>query len=323
MELTRIPSLDYGAHPAYGGKLPRPSLEERASALRALLPHFFSYYWRDLKLSIRARKQEYTGPHPQKAAELAEAGITAFKIRREYKDQLIALTRQTAKELRERRSKRPARKLAVENSAERIAALNQPQTPIYQLVKKILEDVDFSGIAKSYCGFNLEPKLVNLQINDYRDGGIAGVFPDMNQSPPSTYYAHIDTGVKTLKVLIYLNEVTEDNGPFRFFEGSHRFKMSRFERSLRKACDIAGFESTNEDVRRRFMALPSILRRKANFGNDLLDGSAEASALLSTERLLTSDQGDLLLFDNNGVHRGAIFKSGERELVQISFLPQH
>jgi hypothetical protein len=63
------------------------------------------------------------------------------------------------------------------------------------------------------------------------------------------------------------------------------------------------------------MALPKPFRRKCTFGSDLTDGSADANAVLGAEYRFTSADGDAILFDNLGIHRGALVTAGERRIL--------
>jgi hypothetical protein len=107
-------------------------------------------------------------------------------------------------------------------------------------------------------------------------------------------------------------------GPFRYVMGSHRHRRSLAERVLRSAVDYAGLSARSPAARARFRALPRWLQRKADFGTDLAPGSREAEALLAREHVFTTPgDGHLIVFDNDGIHRGALIESGRRRMLQI------
>jgi hypothetical protein len=81
--------------------------------------------------------------------------------------------------------------------------------------------------------------------------------------------------------------------------------------------DISGLDSTKNNKRKLFSALPKVFQKKANFGNDLNIEDTATQELLKKEKVLDSSQGDLLFFDNDGIHRGALFTKGERQILQI------
>ncbi len=118
------------------------------------------------------------------------------------------------------------------------------------------------------------------------------------------------------KVLIYLNDVGLDEGPFRYIDGSHR-GVGDFELAVRK---------TNDKLRIKpplFMALPEEFQLLADFGDHIDPDSDEAKAFLAREIAAYDDQkSDLVLFDYHGVHRGGFVRKGARRILQVNFAPK-
>jgi len=168
------------------------------------------------------------------------------------------------------------------------------------------------------CPFRL--LNVSLQANTGDDTGIARVctFPDGRRSP--AYYLHVDSAAGVLKVLMYRSEkVTAANGAFRYMPGSHK-ALGPVERAIRKTIDKAGFERLDDGTRTQFMALPACLRRKANFGNDLLpEAGVDTDALMAQEFAFEGEAGEAVLVDINGAHRGNIHTDpeGRREMFKF------
>ncbi len=68
------------------------------------------------------------------------------------------------------------------------------------------------------------------------------------------------------------------------------------------------------------MALPGCLRRKANFGNDLLpEAGFDTDALMAQELAFEGEAGEAVLVDINGAHRGNIHTDpqGRREMFKF------
>ncbi|MCK1452515.1 hypothetical protein IVB36_16870 [Bradyrhizobium sp. 35] len=63
--------------------------------------------------------------------------------------------------------------------------------------------------------------------------------------------------------------------------------------------------------------MPKFLQRKAASGVDLPAGNEYADTILGNEWRLTSDQGDAVLFDPFGIHRGGMVRDGRRLVVTI------
>ena len=80
-----------------------------------------------------------------------------------------------------------------------------------------------------------------------------------------------------------------------------------------------GFDSLKINNRTKFINLPPALQMKANFGNDLIGKySKNCEKLLSLENIYGGEVGEGVMFDNSGIHRGAIFDSeGQRIILQI------
>jgi hypothetical protein len=66
-----------------------------------------------------------------------------------------------------------------------------------------------------------------------------------------------------------------------------------------------------------FLALPRALRLKAKFGDDIRDRGDWGRYLLRYERVFTSADGDVIVFDTNGVNRGGLVRQGERRFIQV------
>jgi hypothetical protein len=86
---------------------------------------------------------------------------------------------------------------------------------------------------------------------------------------------------------------------------------------VRRANDRALLSSPLLKWRRLFSALPVKFQKKARFGNDLLENSEEVSRLIEIEKCFTSQDGDLIVFDDKGIHRGGLIDQGTRWTLQI------
>lgn len=104
---------------------------------------------------------------------------------------------------------------------------------------------------------------------------------------------HRDSLGFQFKAMLYLSDVTMDNGPFQYFRGSHK----RFYKIRNYIADLSqGF-------------------------SDIVRYSDEHVAKLPQEDLVTctAKAGDLVLFNSSGVHRGMPTKSGVRYALTIYF----
>ena len=130
---------------------------------------------------------------------------------------------------------------------------------------------------------------------------------------PKTMGMHIDSAATaSLNGVIYLSEVGDDQGPFRYVKGSNHWEWDLEDRAIRKAVDESRFSIAADSA---FLALPAELRRRATFGADLVDEAAESAALCAGEVTFCSDGADMILFDSDGVHRGGDVRAGHRSAI--------
>jgi hypothetical protein len=89
------------------------------------------------------------------------------------------------------------------------------------------------------------------------------------------------------------------------------------ESIVRRANDRAMLSSLKPRFRRLFSALPPTFQKKAKFGNDLIKDSPKVKQLMMSERCFVSSDGDLVVFDDKGAHRGGLVQQGTRWALQI------
>ena len=112
----------------------------------------------------------------------------------------------------------------------------------------------------------------------------------------------------------------EEQGPFSYVVGSHLLKSSWWDAVTRRAIHRSqSLQLWNPENRRLFYALPRILRRKTELGNDLLETDPVTNDLLKFEKRFYSKDGNILLFDNAGLHRGRLIEKGKR-IVMHSYI---
>lgn len=104
---------------------------------------------------------------------------------------------------------------------------------------------------------------------------------------------HRDSLGFQFKAMLYLSDVTMDNGPFQFFRGSHR----------------------------RFYKLRNYLFDLSRGFSDIVRYSDEHISKLPQEDLITATgkAGDMVLFNSSGVHRGMPTREGVRYALTIYF----
>ena len=194
-------------------------------------------------------------------------------------------------------------------------ALRTANAELYNAVEKMFRDSGMlAGISK-YLGCEARLADVNPQVNDASDDFWRRIFPDLPDESRPTPYFHRDASGGDIKAIVYLSDVGPDSGPFSYAIGSHRARGSTLVDWIEETNDQSGFSGTDAVARRRFSALPAVLRRKCAFGNDLTHGQPITQRILGAEWVVCADRGHVAVFDTKGFHRGGMVKSGARVVL--------
>lgn len=351
--LERLPEPAYETHPAYGGAFPPPTIALRCRALARLLPWLAMVTLKRLLVFDQLPPlPDYDGPMsggiarrlaalpryvpyiargvanhwsrrilgarpPLQAASTAQTeamrrtGAISCPFAPADMDAILGAIAGPLAALFQRRDSLPTRTFEGNQTW-----LNRREAAkLYAVLDQVLGRCGLLDTASAYLGRTAQITHLTLQVNDSQDGFHHNKFSDVGLPDPATNYMHVDTTDEILKCMIYLNEVGEHNGPFCYVRGSARVHVGLFEGLVRRAVDRSGLSGYSRASRELFMALPKPLRRKCTFGSDLTDGSADANAVLGAEYRFTSADGDAILFDNLGIHRGALVTKGERRIL--------
>lgn len=188
---------------------------------------------------------------------------------------------------------------------------------LYASLDKIFQDHGVYKSANTYFNYSMTLDGVTLHVCKENDKHWQMTMAD---HPPTPYEnLHFDPKNGMLKCIFYLDEVTEDNGPFSYIGTSHSWDDSPFNRVCAKGVSVSNYMQ-NDEERNQFLELPRNMQKCANIGAFLQDDVPEA---FTKERRYTSTDGNLLFFDPGGLHRGGIIKSGRRINLQIMFRLSH
>lgn len=321
-EEALFPTPDYDRHPYYRD-LDRLANGERDGVIDRYLESFSNLVRAEQALARRVAKSQVARPQGEARsaglAALEDAGIWRFRLSPSELNETLERSAPAAKALETQRLAMPAEQRGVEGVLQLLAEHASPGED-FDFYSGLLTSHGVYELLEQYYGCPFRLLAVNLQINSGDDTGIARVcsYPDGRRAP--TYYMHIDSAVGVVKILMYRSgPVTADNGAFRYVPGSHR-ALDPVHRAMRKASDKSGLDGLRESSRAAFMALPPCLRRKANFGNDLLpEAGMDGTHLLDGEIALEGEGGEGFLADINGVHRGNLHASpeGRREMFKF------
>jgi hypothetical protein len=178
-----------------------------------------------------------------------------------------------------------------------------------------------ASYAYSGCGFELSVPGTTWWRNRYGSG---------NESRETAYY-HVDQSSQYPKLICYLSDVTEENGPTSLV--SVGLSQSLLSSLAGRALDgisvdpdrgvdtnMAKMLVSTEAGRLCFGALPKEMRCLGHFGNDILAGSSEERYIVSNRSIMLGSAGTFVVFDGSRTaHRGGIVRSSNRWAFQVVY----
>lgn len=304
LPLARYEQLDWAGR--FMGQIDETA---RAAALSAFLPAFQERYLQVLR-SPRPEYDLRIGEGDEALKALQQDGYALESLDPDHLRTLRDLVAPMAREMEARLETLPKLKF----SDGQVVLDSGTHAAVYDAVETAFREAGVFKIFSAYAGRPLGLLRVALQVNTARETRLKYGDIDAQGLPPhKTSYMHVDSNDwPGAKALIYLSDVGTDQGPFRYVPGSHRL-MGPFEAAVRK---------TNDKLKQRhrdLLTLPMELAQHANFGDYITEATPGAAALLEAERTVCDGRSDLVLFDNNGVHRGAIVREGRRVILQCHF----
>ena len=307
---STLPNPDYLHHPHFKAAAETVDEQTRIAALATFMPALQRAF-ADWLGGPRPDLETRIGAGDQALGELQRDGVALLAIEAAKKARLKDLTRPMIEDLEGKLG-------AIQGKPKfrdmNLALEKDQHKDIYRAVNDAFADLHLLDIASAYVRKPLKIKRLYVQLNNAHETAVRyGPIDEAGLPTLKTDYFHIDSDIwPSVKVLIYLNDVGLDQGPFRYVAGSHHC-LSDFEILVRK---------TNDSLRlptAQFVALPDEFRMHALFGPYLQGDEPGAAALLERERVLCGGGADLVLFDNNGVHRGGFVRQGARHLMQCLF----
>lgn len=319
-----FPEIDYANHPYYREFYAGITEADREAALALFTKHHQGMVKQQKRFAATKKDR---GNLPAALEPMGRAlerdGITGLRMKPEMRKQMLALTEQAAQDLIAKRESIAPEERGVEGVCSIVCHFDNKETPTYRFFDTLLREHGIYDLCRAYKGVPYQLKFAAMQINQHDDTGVLSTcrFEDGKQA--ETFYMHMDSTIEVMKVIIYRSEHCDiSTGAFRYIPGSCAM-CGPEEIAIRKANDKCGLDTINIVERRKmFAALPVKYQKKANFGNDLIDSDSRTQRLLAHEQVYSTDIGDMLLFNPEGIHRGNIFKKpGQRQIFQLPLVP--
>ena len=199
----------------------------------------------------------------------------------------------------------------------------------FKYIKNFIYDQKILDIICSYKKMNMEIVYAAWDYSHNRQKWFRYNHEYGHLSP--TNYFHYDADVDVAKMLIYLTDVNDGDGPFKFVKSSNTIPRSTFINYIYSAIDIKispkfakkenlygrGLFLYRKDL---LMKMPYCIIGSTHFGDDLIDGSELSKYLLDHTIIFKRKKGTVVLFDGfRGIHAGGNADSGERLAIQVGF----
>ncbi|MCW6531259.1 phytanoyl-CoA dioxygenase family protein [Sphingomonas sp. MMSM20] len=180
----------------------------------------------------------------------------------------------------------PAREMRQGDAITRRMAIDPAMLAAIPALRALLARKDLVALFHFVASFRTTP-LHYIQTIVTRDGG---------NEPDPQEALHADSFHSSLKAWLFLNPVAEDEGPFTYVRGSHRFTPERL-----------AWE------RRRSLADPQAIDRLSARGSPRVSSEDLAAMKLGPAEPLAVPENTLVVADTVGFHaRGASARGGER-----------
>ncbi|MEO6746017.1 MAG: hypothetical protein ABIN08_16180 [Caldimonas sp.] len=154
---------------------------------------------------------------------------------------------------------------------------------------------------------------------------------------PNTLYAHLDESIVFPKSIVYLSDVTPENGPTSCYRQAYRsLALTPIQEIVGRVLSNVGNapdseltkhyakryhqSMSSEGFRRHFMRLPESMRFNSHFGWDVLPDSEAEQTLAAREDVMVGPAGTFIVFDGAKLlHRGGMVRQGDRVALQVVF----
>jgi hypothetical protein len=199
----------------------------------------------------------------------------------------------------------------------------------FKFIQEFIYDQKILEIISAYKNMNMEIVYAAWDYSHNRQKWFRNNHEYDHLSP--TNYFHYDADVDVAKMLIYLTDVNDGDGPFKFVKSSNTMPRSTFINYIYSAIDtkISPKFANKENLYGRglflyrkdlLMKMPYCIIGSTHFGDDLIEGSELSSYLLNHTVVFKRKKGTVVLFDGyKGIHAGGNAHTGERLAIQVAF----
>ena len=321
MSLKQLPKIDYAAHPLYGGMF-EPSAYLGQLTAEALAPLV-----QEASEAEQDRADRF-GYDYKSSDELTEELATRGVARRQLPTHAIDEIHQAAQPVidlvqeRLHETRRAGEPIKFKTAVQPVNP--EDQADLWAKVHRALKVAGlYQATATLFDAPSAKLRSLAVLINHADQDWATRLYRDVEVETPPTAGFHIDSDCRCFtKIVLYLNDVGPEQGPFGIIPESHRWGERSRDRIFRSAFDRSPMVVRSAKWRRRFLSLPPEMQVKAEFGGDMVPGSPEANDLLAQEQVMTGPRGQLNLFNPDAIHRGGNVRTGERHVLLVTLGPR-
>ncbi|OWY27296.1 hypothetical protein [Herbaspirillum robiniae] len=204
------------------------------------------------------------------------------------------------------------------------------------VLNREFKDLGVLDAVSAYTGRKVNVTGLALELSVPQATWWRNAVPGLDHAP-QTLYAHVDETISCPKSIVYLTDVTEQNGPTGCYPGAYEaMQLNPLQEIIGRIVGTVGshhdsplkeyyakqyHQSVNsENFRRHFMRLPEQLRFNSHIGWDVMPGSELESTLVVDEHKMIGPAGTFIAFDGARLlHRGGLMQAGERVALQVIF----
>lgn len=206
--------------------------------------------------------------------------------------------------------------------------INSWHPSINNALRQIFNEPTVVTALENYMGLKVGYTGVSFELSTPDEDWWRGRHP--GHESPETVYMHLDQSSALPKMLLYLSDVTPENGATTVLNVPLGGPL--LGQAAGRAMDTTFILDDNHKTpdhllkydwgRRFFAALPKPLRAVGHFGHDLLPGSPWEDMIVKNRIIMTGPPGTCAVFDGaRVVHRGSNCVAGIRWAFQVIYGP--
>ena len=267
------------------------------------------------------KKNNLEGESNEKLEQLQKKGICVFTLKQNSIDQLNLDLKNNFDEIQNFIKKKVHDDIFKIKFHDFNRVLDEKKNiKVFKIVESFLFESKAYKVIEEFLKCKVHIKAIAAQYNDNKITNYFYNDLDEEYLPKKNKfdYMHIDSKIwPRLKMLIYLNDVNDENGPFRYSINTSKI-MSLSEKLIRKTNDKIKLDEKD------YRSLPFEYKKHAFLSRkqeDILSNSEILNLAFKNEiKLLSKDGKDnVILFDVDGIHRGGFVSKKNRKILQVLF----